>query len=273
MADDHISVSPPDSPPMHQADRELAASEVITDHQVGSVHSWDLSTGVDGPGSRMTLFMAGCGMRCQYCQNPDSWHMGDGVHNTVDEVIERVSRYRTIMEVTGGGLTVSGGEPLLQARFVMNVFRRCHELGIHTALDTSGLLGARLHDEDLDLVDLVLLDIKSGLPETYRRVTGRPLQPTLDFARRLSDHGKTMWIRFVLVPGLTDAVENVEAVADVVETLDGVERLEVLSFHQLGREKWVATGEPYLLADTRPPDADLIARVHGQFAARGITVL
>ncbi|UVF79684.1 pyruvate formate-lyase-activating protein [Gordonia mangrovi] len=258
---------------MQVADREVAASAQISDHQVGSIHSWDLSTAVDGPGTRMTLFMAGCGMRCQYCQNPDSWRMADGVRHTVDEVMERVLRYRTVMQVTGGGLTISGGEPLLQTRFVMNVIRRCHELDIHTALDTSGLFGARLHDVDLDLVDLVLLDIKSGLPETYRRVTGRQLQPTLDFARRLSDRGRPMWIRFVLVPGLTDDVDNVEAIADLVAGLDGVERLEVLPFHQLGREKWVATGEPYLLEDTRAPSVDLLARVHEQFAARGITVV
>jgi len=265
--------SPLPTPYMVVADQEMAASERLRDHLTGSVHSWDLSTGVDGPGTRMTLFMAGCGMRCQFCQNPDTWRMKDGVRHTVDEVIDRVSRYREIMKVTGGGLTVSGGEPLLQAKFVMNVFRRCKELGIHTALDTAGLLGARLSDDDLTYVDLTLLDIKSGLPETYQRVTGRQLQPTLDFARRLSDLGKTMWIRFVLVPDLTDAVDNVEAIARFVSTLDGVERLEVLPFHQLGREKWLATGEPYLLENTRSPSPDLVARVKAQFAAHGINVM
>jgi len=258
---------------MKVADAELAASESLRDHQVGSIHSWDLVTGADGPGTRMTLFMAGCGMRCQFCQNPDTWRMRDGKRHTVDEVMERVSRYTTIMKVTGGGLTISGGEPLLQSHFVMNVFRRCKELGIHTALDTAGLLGARLTDDDLNYVDLTLLDIKSGNEETYRRVTGRPLQPTLDFANRLSTLGKTMWIRFVLVPGLTDEVENVEQIASFVETLDGVQRLEVLPFHQLGRDKWIATGEPYLLGDTEPPSAELIARVKGQFAAHGINVM
>lgn len=273
MSDDATPVPLLASPPMEVADQEMAAAERIVDHSTGSVHSWDLVTGADGPGSRMTLFLSGCGMRCQYCQNPDTWYMRDGKRHSVDEVMERVSRYATIMKVTGGGLTISGGEPLLQAKFVMNIFRRCHDLNIHTALDTAGLLGARLSDDDLNYVDLVLLDIKSGLPDTYKRVTGRPLQPTLDFARRLSAMGKTMWIRFVLVPGLTDAVENVDAVADFVATLDGVERLEVLPFHQLGREKWTATGEPYLLEHTSPPDAELIARVKGQFAARGITVM
>ena len=261
------------TPYMVVADEELVHSEAIRDHLTGSVHSWDLSTGVDGPGTRMTLFMAGCGMRCQFCQNPDTWRMRDGVRHTVDEVMERVTRYATIMKVTGGGLTVSGGEPLLQAKFVMNVFKRCTDLGIHTALDTAGLLGSRLSDDDLNYVDLTLLDIKSGIAETYQRVTGRPMQPTLDFATRLSNLGKTMWIRFVLVPGLTDAPENVEAIASFVETLDCVERLEVLPFHQLGRDKWAATGEPYLLGDTRSPEPELVDRVRDQFKAHGINAM
>jgi pyruvate formate lyase activating enzyme len=260
-------------PPMDIADAELAAAETNRDGQVGSIHSWDLVTGADGPGSRMTLFMAGCGMRCQYCQNPDTWHMRDGTRRSVEQVMDRVARYQRLMTVTGGGLTISGGEPLLQDRFVANVFRRAKaDLGIHTALDTAGLLGARLSDDELMDIDLTLLDIKSGLPETYTRVTGRPLQPTLDFARRLSELGRTTWIRFVLVPGLTDAFENVEAVADIVQGLASVERVEVLPFHQLGRFKWAATGEPYLLGDTKPPDAKLLERVRGQFRARSLTV-
>ncbi|MBN2177773.1 MAG: pyruvate formate lyase-activating protein [Demequinaceae bacterium] len=238
----------------------------------GWVHSWDLSTGVDGPGSRMSLFLSGCPLRCQYCQNPDTWRMKDGKRHTVDEVISRVARYRKVMEVTGGGLTISGGEPLQQDRFVAAVFARAKSIGVHTALDTSGLLGDRLSDRELEDVDLVLLDIKSGLPDTYRLVTGRELEPTLDFARRLSALGRTMWVRFVLVPGLTDAVENVDAVADFAAGLRGVERVEVLPFHQMGRAKWDAAGERYLLGDTAPPDEELIERVRDQFRSRGLLV-
>ena len=214
-----------DAPPMEVADQELADAERISAHDTGSIHSWDLVTAQDGPGTRLTVFMAGCGMRCQFCHNPDTWRMRDGKRHTVDEVMDKVKRYEQVLKVTGGGVTISGGEPLLQAGFVTEVLRRCKELNVHTALDTAGLLGARLSDDDLNAVDLVLLDIKSGIPETYKRVTGRPLQPTLDFARRLSDLGKTMWVRFVLVPGLTDAPENVEAIADFVQTLDGVARV------------------------------------------------
>ena len=261
-------------PFMGNADVELEASERQTfDGTTGWVHSWDLVTAADGPGTRMTLFMAGCGMRCQYCQNPDTWYRRDGIPRSVDQVMDRVSRYETVMNVTGGGLTVSGGEPLMQAPFVSEVFRRAKaELGIHTALDTAGLLGARLSDADLEDIDLTLLDIKSGLPDVYRRVTGRPLQPTLDFARRLSDAGKAIWIRFVLVPGLTDGADNVAAVADVAASLGSVERVEILPFHQLGRSKWAAAGEEYLLGDVKPPTAVQVEEARSAFRARGLTV-
>lgn len=272
MTDQPVPVDLMMGPPMEVADQELAASEELRDNATGSVHSWDLVTGADGPGTRMTLFMAGCGLRCQYCHNPDTWRMKDGKRHTVDEVMQRVTRYATVMKVTGGGLTISGGEPLLQAHFVTQVFRRAHDLNIHTCLDTAGLLGARLTDDDLNYIDMVLLDIKSGLPDTYKRVTGRPLQPTLDFAERLSRLGKTMWVRFVLVPGLTDAEDNVDAIGRFVATLDGVERMEILPFHQMGRSKWEAAGEPYLLGDTEPPSAELIARVKAQLEGYGLPV-
>ena len=272
MTNESVPVDVTLGPPMEIADAELAASERLVDNTAGSVHSWDLVTGADGPGTRMTLFTAGCGLRCQYCQNPDTWRMKDGVRHTVDEVMARVTRYSTIMKVTGGGLTISGGEPLLQAKFVTQVFRRASDLNIHTALDTAGLLGSRLTDDDLNYIDLTLLDIKSGLPDTYKRVTGKPLQPTLDFAERLSRLGKTTWIRFVLVPGLTDAEENVDAIGRFVATLDGVERMEILPFHQMGKAKWAATGEPYLLGDTKAPTPELIARVKAQLESYGLPV-
>jgi pyruvate formate lyase activating enzyme len=265
---------PAPTPFMGFADAELDASErIAAAGATGSIHSWDLVTAQDGPGTRMTLFMAGCSLRCQYCHNPDTWRTRDGIPRSVEQVVDRVARYKKIMKVTGGGLTISGGEPLLQARFVANVFRRAKaELGIHTALDTSGLLGSRLSDGELQDIDLTLLDIKSGLAETYRRVTGRPLQPTLDFARRLSDMGRTMWIRFVLVPGLTDAPDNIAAVADIVAGLQTVERVEVLPFHQLGRTKWAATGEKYLLGDAKAPTPAEAEAARYVFRERGLTV-
>ncbi|HLS04047.1 MAG TPA: pyruvate formate-lyase-activating protein [Actinomycetales bacterium] len=239
---------------------------------IGSVHSWELVTAVDGPGTRMTLFLAGCVLRCKFCHNPDTWKMRDGATHTVDEVMQRIVRYTQVFRATGGGVTLSGGEPLMQPAFVAQIFRRCKELGIHTTLDTSGYLGARASDELLADTDLVLLDVKSGDPDTYKNITGVKLEPTLAFGRRLAAAQKRIWLRFVLVPGLSDDFDNVEAVAEYAASLGSVERVEVLPFHQMGREKWQRLGLKYELEDTEPPSAELIARVHEQFRSRGLTV-
>ncbi|MFI2751942.1 pyruvate formate-lyase-activating protein [Cellulomonas sp. P22] len=240
--------------------------------ELGSLHSWELVTAVDGPGTRLTTFLSGCPLRCLYCHNPDTMEMRRGEPITADELLGRIARYRPIFEVTGGGLTISGGEPLMQPAFVARVLRGAKAMGIHTAVDTSGYLGAHCTDEMLDDIDLVLLDVKSGLPETYSKVTGRELQPTLDFGRRLAARGTEIWIRFVLVPGLTDAPENIDAVADYIATLPTVSRVEVLPFHQMGRDKWESLGMRYELDDTEPPAPDLVARVRQQFRDRGLTV-
>jgi len=240
--------------------------------ELGSLHSWELVTAVDGPGTRMTVFLSGCPLQCLYCHNPDTMEMRRGEPVTATELLERISRYRNIFEVTGGGVTISGGEPLMQPAFVARILRGAKEMGLHTAVDTSGYLGAHCTDAMLDDIDLVLLDVKSGIPETYKRVTGRELQPTLDFGRRLAARGTEIWIRFVLVPGLTDAPENVEAVADYVATLSTVTRVEVLPFHQMGRDKWDSLGMRYELEDTAPPTPELVTRVREQFRARGLTV-
>lgn len=240
--------------------------------ELGSLHSWELVTAVDGPGTRMTVFLSGCPLQCLYCHNPDTMEMRRGEPVTATELLDRISRYRHIFQVTGGGVTISGGEPLMQPAFVARVLRGAKEMDLHTAVDTSGYLGAHCTDEMLDDIDLVLLDVKSGIPETYKRVTGRELQPTLDFGRRLAARGTELWIRFVLVPGLTDAPENVEAVADYVVTLSTVTRVEVLPFHQMGRDKWDSLGMRYELEGTSPPTPELVARVREQFRARGLTV-
>lgn len=245
--------------------------EAVRRGELGSVHSWELVTSVDGPGTRLTVFMAGCGLRCQYCHNPDTFFMNRGEPVLLDDLVARLKRYRGVFRTTGGGLTVSGGEPLMQPAFVGRLFAAAHELGIHTCLDTNGFLGANASDELLSNVDLVLLDIKSGLPDTYRRVTSAELAPTLAFSRRLAAMNKPMWIRYVLVPGLTDAEDNVEAVAAHVATLGSVERVEVLPFHQMGRDKWASLGLTYQLSDTPTPDNALLERVRGQFRAHGIT--
>ena len=183
-----------------------------------------------------------------------------------------------MLKATHGGVTLSGGEPLLQHTFAGRIFRHCQSIGLHTALDTSGFLGARVDDAFLDDVNLVLLDVKSGIPETYKKVTGRELAPTLAFGRRLAERGTPIWIRYVLVPDLTDAVDNIDAVADYVQSLqslgdgDAVKRVEILPFHQMGTSKWKAIGEPYPLENTKPPSKKLLERVRGQFRARELTV-
>jgi pyruvate formate lyase activating enzyme len=239
---------------------------------LGSVHSWELVTAVDGPGTRLTVFLSGCPLRCLYCHNPDTMEMRRGEPVLADDLLARVARYRAVFGVTGGGLTVSGGEPLMQPAFVARLLRGAKEMGVPTALDTSGYLGARCSDAMLEDLDLVLLDVKSGDPETYRRVTGRDLQPTLEFGRRVAASGTEIWVRFVLVPGLTDDEANVEAVAEYVATLSTVSRVEVLPFHQMGKDKWEQLGLTYELEDTRAPEPELVERVRAQFRSHGLTV-
>ncbi len=239
----------------------------------GAVHSWDLSTGVDGPGTRFVLFLSGCQLRCVYCQNPDTWSERDGAVESVDDVMSRILRYRALFERTGGGVTITGGEPLLQPRFTGAVLRACRAEGIHTALDTSGSLGARATDDLLHDTDLVLLDIKSFLAPTYAVVTGGgSVEPTLQFARRLAAMERPVWIRFVLVPGLNDAPENLEPLADFVAMLGNVARVDVLPFHALGAAKYAAMGLPFPLADRAAPTAEQAQAARAVFRSRGLTV-
>ncbi|MEU8462430.1 pyruvate formate-lyase-activating protein [Streptomyces sp. NPDC029003] len=237
----------------------------------GSVHSWDLSTGVDGPGTRFVTFLAGCPLSCLYCHNPDTMRMRNGKRTSADEVIAEARKYTRFISASGGGATLSGGEPLLQPVFAGELLHRMkNDLGLHTALDTSGFLGARATDALLRDVDLVLLDIKSWNRATYEKVTGRPLGPTLDFARRLAGLGKEVHLRFVLVPGLTDARENVEGVAAFAAALGNVSRVDVLPFHKLGESKWQALDMPFALHGTPSPTAGQVADAKALFAGHGL---
>ena len=174
------------------------------------------------------------------------------------------------MEASDGGVTISGGEPLYQPEFIKEIFKRCQELGIHTALDTSGFCDLEIAVAVLEFVDLVLLDIKSFEPETYIKVTSVPIEPTLTLAKYLSEINKPAWIRFVLVPGLTDDLKNVEGLADFVATLHNVERLEVLPFHKMGEYKWEQLGFEYQLKDTSSPTPEKVQEVIAIFRSRGI---
>jgi pyruvate formate lyase activating enzyme len=249
-----------------------AATAAATRRPVeGSVHSWDLSTGVDGPGTRFVTFLAGCPLTCLYCHNPDTWRMRSGRRTAADNVIGEARKYTRFIAAAGGGATVSGGEPLLQPVFAGELLHRFrHELGLHTALDTSGFLGVRATDALLRDVDLVLLDIKSWDRETYKKVTGRPLRPTLDFAHRLAGLGKETHIRFVLVPGLTDDPANIVGVAAFAASLGIVSRVDVLPFHKLGEAKWQALGMPFSLRDTPSPTPEQTVMAKDIFTAHGL---
>ncbi|MDQ6998387.1 MAG: pyruvate formate-lyase-activating protein [Mariprofundus sp.] len=237
----------------------------------GFVHSFESGSAVDGPGMRFVVFVSGCQFRCLYCHNPDTIKMHNGNIMTVDHVLEEIAEFASFLRFAGG-LTISGGEPLLQADFVKEIFYLAkHDYHLHTALDTQGFLASQLADEWFDDIDLVLLDIKHIDPEKYLALTSKPLQPTLDFARRLSDMGKKIWIRYVLVPGYTDAVEDVEKLADFISTLKSVERIEVLPFHKMGEHKWQELGFTYHLKDVLAPSPQQVERVINQFKARGLT--
>ncbi|WP_432492992.1 pyruvate formate-lyase-activating protein [Kineococcus auxinigenes] len=238
----------------------------------GRLHSWELVTALDGPGTRLVTWVTGCSLRCQYCHNPDTWDVGGGTPVTVGEHARRLVRYRSFLRASGGGVTISGGEPLMQPAFTAAFLRRAKELDLHTALDTSGYLGARASDELLDDVDLVLLDVKSSDPATYKRVTARALAPTLRFAERLAERGNRTWIRFVLVPGLTDEAGNVAGVARIAAALGPVvERVEVLPYHSMGRSKYERMGLPYPLEGTPAPTAEQAERARDAFRAHGLT--
>lgn len=241
-------------------------------HITGKIHSIETGGTVDGPGIRYVIFTQGCPLRCLYCHNPDCRHPHDGKQVTVDELIEDIVKYRSYMEFSGGGVTISGGEPLMQPEFVREIGRRCRELGIHVALDTSGYVNLTTAKSVLDYVDLVLLDIKSFNPETYFKVTSVSLQPTLDFASYLNQIHKPTWIRFVLVPQLTNAPENIKGLAKFVAGLNNVVRLEIIPFHKMGEYKWEQLGYDYSLKDTPLPTEEEIEAAKNSFQEFGLVV-
>jgi len=239
----------------------------------GYVHSVEPSAAVDGPGMRFALFVSGCQMRCLYCHNPDTWDRKSGTWRSVDDVVAEIGRYAPFLKFAGG-LTISGGEPLVQAEFVHEIMRRCkEEFGLHTALDTNGLLARNFSDEWFDVVDMVLLDIKQMNPEKHRELTSTPLTRVLEFARRLDRMDKPAWIRYVLVPGYTDDPDDVEKLGEFVVTLKNVERVEILPFHKMGEFKWKELGLQYELTETPIPTMETVERVKKQLEAYGMKVV
>jgi pyruvate formate lyase activating enzyme len=239
------------------------------DGAFGYAHSYETASRYDGPGLRVVLFVSGCLLRCTYCHNPDTWHLKDGTYVTAKQVIDRLAAFAAALRSLDGGLTISGGEPLVQLGFTRRILAAAKQMGIHTAIETSGYLGDRADDAYLSCVDLVLLDIKSSDPAIYRRVTGRELAPTLRLAERLAAISKPVWVRFTLVPGFTDDPANVDGIARFVAPMKNVEWVEVQPFHQLGAFKWKAMKLDYKHADSPTPAPELVKRVLNQFRIAG----
>jgi len=249
---------------------EADVRSALASGDMGFLHSFTTGSTVDGPGVRVVAWTAGCMWRCRYCHNPDTWTMSNGIPVTITKAIEELRKYRHGLKVMSGGLTISGGEPLMQHRFVAKLFAAASAMGIHTALDSNGYYGARLTDAELETISLVLLDIKTWDPERHRSLTGMDNAPTLEFARRLAAHRRPIWLRYVLVPGLTDDPEDVAKTAAFAGELGNVERVDVLPFHQMGQFKWKELGIEYALGDTQPPSAEVVESACSQFRERGL---
>ena len=237
---------------------------------LGRVHSVESFGLVDGPGVRYVIFLQGCAMRCQFCHNPDSWDAHNPAADRTDaqSLLDKALRYQRYWGRDGkrGGITVSGGEPMLQMEFVTALFELAHQKGVHTTLDTAG----QPYREDaayqkafarlMDATDLVMLDLKAMDETLHRRVTGMGNANILAMARRLSEMGKPMWIRHVLVPGLTDGEDDLREMAAFIKTLKTVERVEVLPYHTLGLSKWQKLNIAYPLEGVPTPTRDEVAR-------------
>ena len=220
---------------------------------IGKIHSFESFGTVDGPGLRYVVFMQGCPLRCKYCHNPDTWEIGRSkIEKTPEELLDHISRYKSFF-AKKGGVTVSGGEPLVQASFIADFFKLCKEVGFHTALDTSGYIFNDEARRALDYADLVLLDIKSIEPEMFKTLTSIPIDNTLKMAEYLSEKGTPVWIRHVLVPGYTDNDKDLHKLAEYVSKLKNVERVEVLPYHKIGIYKWETLGIDYPLAGVETP--------------------
>lgn len=229
----------------------------------GYVHSIESFGSVDGPGIRFILFLQGCALRCGYCHNPDSWDMSEGKKHDVQEIIDEVVKYKEFFDTSGGGITVSGGEPLLQMPFVTELFKECKKRGIHTNIDTSGDL--RLSDkrkeqltELLDVTDMMMLDIKLMDSEGHEKLTGKTNEHILELGRFVASTNTPMWIRRVLVPGVTDGEEDLEKTAEYIRSLKVVEKVEVLPYHSMGEYKWEQMGYEYPLKGKEAPTEEQV---------------
>ncbi len=242
---------------------------------MGRIHSFESCGTVDGPGIRFIVFMQGCLMRCKYCHNRDTWDLDDGRLISVDEIMKEVVTYRHFMNASGGGVTASGGEAMLQPEFVRDFFRAAKEKGIHTCLDTNGHI--RKHtdaiDEVLDTTDLVMLDLKQIKEEIHKDLVGVSNRRVLDFARYLALRGQKTWIRYVVVPGYTDDEESAHLLGDFIKDMKNIEKVEMLPYHQLGAHKWETLGYEYELKDVRPPSKEVMENLKNIIESYGVKAI
>lgn len=225
------------------------------------VHSFESFGTVDGPGIRFVMFLQGCSLKCKYCHNRDTWKVNSGKKITIDELVKEIQNYRTYIENSGGGVTVSGGEPLLQAEFVTELFKNLKELGIHTALDTAGSIPLSPSIKELlKYTDLVLLDIKHIDDEKSKNLTGFSNKNNLEFAKYLNNINIPIWIRQVLVPGYTDDKFDLQKLKAFINSLSNVEKVELLPYHNLGKFKWDEIGDKYELENVVPPSQEDIKK-------------
>lgn len=239
----------------------------------GYVHSYESGAMVDGPGVRFVLFLSGCPLRCQYCHNPDTWDIRNGQEMDSSEILEKIKSVAQFLKIAKGGVTISGGEPFLQPEFMLEILKGCKQMGLHTAVDTSGFLVNKLSQEILDNTNLFLLDIKAFDPEIYKEVTGVELHPTLKFLDKTREADKKVWVRYVLVPGLTDNLKMIENLAKHLGGYSNVEYVDMLPFHKLGEFKWKKLGLEYKLWDTKTPSKDTQETVRNIFRKEGLKIL
>ena len=218
---------------------------------------------VDGPGIRTVVFFAGCNLRCKYCHNPDTWNVNQGEKMTADGVVNEVLKYSSYYKFSGGGVTISGGEPLMQPGLLQAVLEGCKKNGIHTAIDTSGCCKPDIAKKILPLVDLLMLDFKCFNPEKYLDLTGQELSKTLAFLDEASLQKTPTWVRYVLVPGFTDDLGEIKQLSDYLKAFDNIQKVEVLPFHKSGEYKWADLNLKYELHDIMPPSPELLEKAKG----------
>ena len=242
---------------------EHAMQKFNLNKNIAKIHSIETFGSVDGPGVRFVVFFNGCHMRCKFCHNPDTWDINGGEERSADELLTQALKYKTYWK-NGGGITVSGGEPLIQIDFLNEFFKKAKAKGVHVTLDTSGNPFTREEpffsklEELMKYTDMLMLDIKHIDDEQHKILTGHSNKNILEFARYLSDIKKPIWIRHVLVPERSDYDEYLERLHDFIETLDNVEKVEVLPYHTLGEYKWKELGYDYPLAGIDPPTKERV---------------